>query len=69
MEVWVLIERMNQSEYTEPNYYTAADDTGEVVGVFDSFLKANEEKERLEINDEENRCCTYYYDIEAHVVQ
>lgn len=69
MTVWVLIERIEQNEYTEPHYYIAADPTGEVIGVFDEYGKANEEKERLEAKNEKYRFCEYFYDIEEHTLR
>ena len=67
MDVWVLIERINQSDYTEPQYYSRADDSGEIVGVYESYMKAAEERDKAEalLLDDDNT----YYEIGLYDVQ
>lgn len=46
--VWIVVEHMAQSEFTEPRYYSSAADACEIKGVFATREKAEAEKARLE---------------------
>lgn len=67
MDVWVLIQCINQSDYTEPQYYSQADDSREIVGVYESYMKAAEERDKAEalLLDDDNT----YYEIGLYDVQ
>lgn len=69
MAVFVLIKRVDQSDYTEPHYYCQAGDTGEIVGVFSTLQKAIQVKsdmENLKLQEEED---VTYYEVEEHEVK
>lgn len=72
MEVYILIECTDQSDFTERKHYCSAEDAREIKGVYSDPLKAEQEKERLEAislkDQEECDCDPYYYVIEPHTV-
>ena len=73
MEIHILFECKAQPEYTEPHYYAAADDAKEGSGVYDSYLKASDEKERHEALvsniSSDDVADSIYYEIETHTVE
>ena len=73
MDVWILVERMDQSDYTEPHYFSSASDSCEIKGVFDTQEKAEEEKARLETlameNAEELDADPCYYVVLPYTVK
>ena len=82
MDVFILLMKRCQSNYTEPRHYESAADNAEIIGVFKDWSKAAGEKEKLEMmlpefaNDgynefgeydpEENR---YFYEIVQQTVK
>lgn len=73
MEVHILLECTSQEDFTEGNHFSSAAPAREIVGVYGEWMKANEEKERLESllesgADEEEYSAEIYYEIESYKV-
>lgn len=60
MKVYVLIQYLEQSEYTEPRYYAPADPYTEILNVYASKEDAEAECKRLEKERDE----TFYKEDE-----
>lgn len=68
MEVYVVMEYVDQNEYTEPQYYESAAPAAEIKGIYTNCLRAYEAKERMEqINGGLEK--TIRYEVEAYDVE
>lgn len=73
MEVYILLECIDQSDYTEGHYYSSAYDATSICGVYSSLEGAKSEKEKLELRsaqlEDELDTDPCYYTIQTYQVQ